>query len=112
MSQLEDQMAKVLGNPQIMEQIMSMAQAMGGSSPAPAPAEAPPALSPEVLNQLSGLMSRSRTDPQQQALLEALSPYISPRRFQKLEKAMQAARLAKTAGAFLGSGGLSLLTGR
>lgn len=110
MSQLEDQMAKVLGNPQIMEQIMSMAQAMGGSSPAPA--EAPPALSPEVLNQLSGLMSRSRTDPQQQALLEALSPYISPRRFQKLEKAMQAARLANTAGAFLGSGGLSLLTGR
>ena len=37
MDELEDKIGAVLGNPQLMQQIMSMAQALGQSSPEPPP---------------------------------------------------------------------------
>jgi hypothetical protein len=52
------------------------------------------------------------TDSNQKALLQALSPYLSPHRVQKLERAMHAAKLAGAASGFLSAGGLQMLTGR
>lgn len=64
------------------------------------------------MQQLAGLTRQSGIDQNQQALLRALTPYISRERRNKLEKAMRAAKIARTASAFLNSGGLQMLSGR
>lgn len=116
MDQLEDKLGAILNNPQLMGQIVSMAQSLGQSAPAP---EAPPAPMPELPNfdpgllaKLGSLAGQGPVDGNQQALLTALHPYLSRRKVEKLEKAMRAAKMARMASAFLGQGGLSLLTGR
>ncbi len=91
---MEDKLGAILGNPQMMEKIMSMAQSLGGSPPPPAPEPSPPPLDPGMLQALSGLMGSANIDAQQQSLLRALAPYISPRRIGKLENAMRAAKMA------------------
>lgn len=114
MSEMEEKLGAILGNPQMMEQIMALAQSMGQSPPAPSPPEspAPAGLDPKLLSALSGLLSQSQVDGAQQNLLKALGPFLSPQRLHKLEKAMRAARLAGAASGFLNSGGLQLLQGR
>ena len=108
MSEMEEKLGAILSNPQMMQQIMSMAQAM---SPPPEPA--PPALPDfSVMQKLAGMTRQSGIDKNQQALLRALSPYISRERSAKLEKAMRAAKMARLATAFLNAGGLDMLTGR
>ena len=119
MSEMEDKLGAILSNPQMMQQIMSMAQAMSQSAP-PESAAPPleqkepqtPQLDPGMLQRLSGITRQSGIDSDQQALLRALSPYLSRDRVTKLEKAMRAAKMARAASAFLNSGGLQLLTGR
>lgn len=115
MSDMEEKLGAILGNPQMMQQILSLAQSMG-QAPAPPPPEpeAPqlPTLDPKLIQALAGIAGQGRIDPSQQALLKALGPYISPRRIGKLERAMGAARLARAASGFLHSGGLQLLQGR
>lgn len=97
----------ILSNPQMMEQIMSMAQSLGGSAPPETPAPAPITQTPEfdlsMIQKLSGLAGSATIDKNQQNLIHALSPYISHRRIEKLEKAMRAAKLASFATTFLGS---------
>ena len=108
----------ILSNPQMMQQIMSMAQAMSPPPepqgwPEQPPEPAPPALPDfSVMQKLAGMTRQSGIDKNQQALLRALSPYISRERSAKLEKAMRAAKMARLASAFLNAGGLDMLTGR
>lgn len=118
MSELEERLNTILSNPQLMQQIASMAQAMGGE-PQNKPPQQPeqqmapsPALDPRLLQTLAQTMGQTAVDDNQKALLHALSPYLSNHRVQKLERAMQAARLAGAASAFLNAGGLQLFTGR
>lgn len=115
MSDMEDRLNSILGNPQMMQQIMSMAQALGqqpASEPEPSQGASPVSLDPAMLSRLSGLMGQSGIDREQQALLKALSPYLSRNKITKLEKAMRSAKLARLASTFLNQGGLSMLTGR
>lgn len=121
MSEMEEKLGAILGNPQMMQQILSMAQAIGQSPPPqedrPTPPSEPPRpQAPEfdigMLQKLSGLISQNGADQNQQALLCALSPYLSRERVSKLERAMRAAKMARMASGFLNAGGLSLLTGR
>ena len=113
MSELEEKLGSILSNPQLMQQIMSMAQVMQDTRPAEPTEPAPPALpDPSVIQKLAGLSRQSGIDKNQQALLRALSPYISRERSAKLEKAMRAAKLARLASAFLNAGGMQMLTGR
>ena len=65
-----------------------------------------------MLQKLSGFARQSGIDKEQQALLRALGPYLSQGRITKLEKAMRAAKMARLASSFLGSGGLQFLSGR
>ena len=96
-----------------MQQIMSMAQTMQEAKPERPPEPAPPALPDlSMMQKLAGLTQQSGIDKNQQALLRALSPYISRERSAKLERAMRAAKLARMASAFLNAGGMQLLTGR
>lgn len=118
MSELEEKLNTLLSNPQLMQQIAAMAQAMGsdGQNPPPAQKEqvnaSVPAFDPKLIQAMSQTMGQSGIDSNQKSLLQALSPYLSSHRVQKLERAMQAARLAGAASAFLNAGGLQLLSGR
>jgi hypothetical protein len=118
MSELEEKLSALMSNPQLMQQIASMAQAMGGTAQeqSPPPRETPsgefPVPDPRLLQFITQAAGESRIDTNQKALLQALSPYLSSHRVEKLERAMKAARLADTASAFLNSGGLHLLSGR
>ena len=115
MAEMEDKINAVLNNPQLMQQIMTMAQSLGQPSSQPEPTPSPPSNSmpdPALLQKISGLATSTGVDPEQKALLSALGPYLSRERVRRLEKAMQAAKMAKMASAFLGSGALQSLTGR
>lgn len=120
MSEMEDKLSSILGNPEMMQQIMSMAQALGASGPAPAPEPDPPReestpglnIDPAALQKIMGLASQAGLDANQKTLLQALRPYLSNDRIRKLEKAMRAAKLANLASSALSSGALSFLTGR
>lgn len=117
MDQMEDKLNAILGNPQLMGQIMSMAQALGKSDPPPLQnpkkqETPPPVFDPAILTKISALTSQGNVDKNQKALLTALHPYLSHRKVEKLERAMRAAKMARMASTFLGQGGLSLLTGR
>lgn len=121
MDSMEEKLNSVLGNPDMMRQIMQMAQSLGAASPDPPketfqepepqgfPAQLP---DPALLQKLASLAQRSGIDNHQQQLLAALRPYLSRERVAKLEKAMRAAKMAGLASDFLGSGALSMLTGR
>lgn len=120
MAGLEEQLNAVLSNPQMMQQIIAMAQnfAPPAESPPPQPAQTQPppppqpaanfpAIDPGMLQKLSGLMSQQGgVDKNAVSLLKALTPYISNHRIAKLEKAMQAAKMARLATGLLGSKGL------
>jgi len=105
MSELEDQISAVMNNPALMEQIMSMAQSFGQQTPEQEP---PPANNPlnsvdlQLLQKLSGFAQKSHIDSNQQALLHALQPYLKGNRISRLERAMQAAKMASLATSLLG----------
>lgn len=105
MEGMESQLEAILGNPQMMQQIMSIAQNFQSEpSPQPAPPQADgfPELDFATIQKITSLIGKTGIDAQQKNLLQALGPYIGARRIQKLEKAMRAARLAGMASAFLG----------
>lgn len=102
MEDMESKIGAILGNPEMMQQIMAMAQQF----------QAPPEQSPPIQNQdadfsmlqkLAPLIGKTRIDGNQQALLQALGPYLSSQRIAKLQKAMRAAKLAGMASLVLGS---------
>lgn len=115
MNDLEEKLGSILNNPQLMQQVAAMAQSLGSpSSPLqePKPEEPTPIFDPALLRSLSKMAGHNQIDTNQQALLNALCPYLSRDRVQKLERAMRAARLAGAASSFLGAGGLQMLSGR
>jgi hypothetical protein len=119
MAEMEEKLGAILNSPQLMQQIMQMAQTLGSTpEPAPPPPEptlqagAFPSFDPALLQKIASFAGSSSVDSEQQALLNALCPYLSRDRVGKLERAMRAAKVARMASGFLGQGGLSLLTGR
>ena len=127
MDDMEEKLSSILGNPQMMQQIMAMAQNLSQApetvsetpkgppqktEQAPKPGQFPGGLDPGMVQRIYGIIKQTGIDKNQQALLKALTPYLNRDRIQKLEKAMHAAKIAGVASAALGSTGLSLLTGR
>lgn len=114
MSELEEKLGAMLSNPQLMRQISSLVQAMGQPSqpvpsppPMPEPSSQPPEPDFSQLQGLASLLQSNRTDANQQALLRALSPYLSPWRVGKLERAMRASKMAGLASVLLRGDGQS-----
>ena len=111
---MEEQINAILGNPEMMAQIMQMAKSLGagaGEAP-PQVQEESPGLDPGLLQKIASVAGNIGIDRDQRNLLAALRPYLSSSRIKKLEKAMRASSLATAASGFLGNGGLSLLTDR
>lgn len=118
MDDMQQKLNAILGNPELMQQLMGMAQSLGQSQSPPAPPPAPQqsgtsSISPEgfrsqgldiaAIQRIAGLAQQTGIDKNQQALLRALSPYLNCEHIAKLEKAMRAAKLAGIAGTLLGN---------
>lgn len=136
MSELEEKLEGILGNPQAMAQIMALAQSLNGGGGAPSSGGEPPAppsgetqaqpaapssgeaqtrsapppspasgglgdllggLDPKLLSAAAGLIGQfnSGADDQRVALLTALRPFVKERRYAKLDKAIQIAKLSR-----------------
>lgn len=132
MEGMEEKLGAILSNPEMMNTIMSMAKALGQSQPPPEPApppkpeppqqkpSPPPQKNPlpmgknelEMISRISALSQQTGLDRQEQALLKALNPFLSRDRLSKLEKAMQAAKMARFATVALDRSGGPLKIGR
>ena len=105
MEDMEAKIGAILNNPQMMEQIMALAQNMGGEQAAPPAQDAMPEIDFATVQKLTSVIGKTGIDSKQRALLQALGPYLSSHRIQKLEKAMRAAKLAGMATVFFGNTG-------
>jgi len=106
MSEFEDKLGAILGNPDAMAQIMSLAQTLSPSDTpaAPAPEPAPSqditsllgGLDPALLQSGMQLFSQiPGRDDEKTALLLALKPFLKPERYAKVDRAVQIARLSR-----------------
>jgi len=103
MDDLENKLGAILNNPQMMQQIMEFARNMGAEPAKEGPAQLP-GLDISMLQKIAQVSGSGKVQPKEQTLLNALKPYISQHRLNRLERAMRAARVAGMATAFLGTG--------
>ena len=117
---MEQKLSAILGNPEMMSQLMAMAQSMGASDPHP-PQETckEPQLPMNIqgidlamVQKMASIAQQANIDSNQQTLLRALIPYLSSERIEKLEKAMRAAKLAGLATTVLKNAGTLFPLGR
>lgn len=120
MGELEDKINSVLNDPEQLGEIARLAQTlMGGgqenksgerrsASPSAQPAMSGLfeqfGLDGDTLNRIGSVLSTS-SGSNSQALLEAMKPYLSDKRKNKMDKAIKLARLAKLAGFAMGEMG-------
>ncbi len=112
MNEMEEKLGAILGNPEMMSQIMAMAQSLGqGQSqnqqsqtqqPSGSAPQQTTDFDPAMLQKIMTMTQKINIDGNQRELLHALGPYLSHQRIEKLEKAMRAARLADLATSALG----------
>ena len=110
---LEQAIGALLHDPEQMQTIVSFARSLGLSPPeappkqaAPMPRQEPPPSPPPASSNeaLGALLQKAGTlDKRQENLLNALKPFLKPERREKIDRAMQAARLSRLAGAALRS---------
>ena len=125
MSDLEDKINGILGDPAQMEKIAGLAKSlMGGGDSGDVPAEktksagggldslmqslsrSDGAIDPAMLARLSRAFSSGAGEKKQErALLEAMKPYLSEKRRSKMDKAIKLARLASIARIAMGEMG-------
>ena len=117
MAEFDDKLNSILSNPDAMAQIMQLAQSFSGEpSPPPPRQPSPPPpqnsvnplsalgnLDPKVITRLLPLIQElgGSQDSNARALLHALSPYLKPERQQKVDRALQLARLFHVGRQFL-----------
>ncbi len=97
MSDFEEQLNSILGDPEQMNRIADLAKSlMGGAEET---AEAPPA---GLASMVQTVMGGGKDDAQ--ALLEAMKPWLSEKRRGKVDRAVKLARMAKLARLAMGEG--------
>ena len=124
MAEFDEKLNSILSNPDAMSQIMQLAQSLGGGEAASAPSAPPPQPGPppaagggDLLSSLMGgggmdpkLLSRllpliqelgGQRDSNARNLLYALRPYLRSDRQEKVERALQLARLFHLGNKFL-----------
>ena len=120
MAEFDDKLNSILGNPDAMSQLMQLAQSLSGSGPEPSSAPPPPppqqtaaptptgggdlfsslsslagGMDPKFLSRLLPLIQElgGQRDSNARALLYALRPYLKEEKQDKVERALQLARL-------------------
>ncbi|MCI8397998.1 MAG: hypothetical protein HFF90_01155 [Oscillibacter sp.] len=132
MAEFDEKLNSILSNPDAMAQIMNLAQSLGGGQteqaqqtapppppPQPQPQQAPPldmgnplaaltgGLDPKLLTRLLPLIQElgGQQDSHARQLLYALRPYLKADRQEKIERALQLARLFHLGKKFLAGWG-------
>ncbi len=99
MEDLESKISDILSDPDAMAGILSMAKSLGlGASES---SETPPDPEPDngLPDMVTGLLSAaSHFNGKQTALLQALRPFLKESRRNKIDRAIQAARISRIAG--------------
>ena len=109
MAEFEEKLQSILGNPELMGQIMSMAGAMNQQQPPPPPP--PPQqgaglpFDPSAMAGMMQLLKATQLEPKQRQLLQALRGFVPDDRLARLEKAMQASLIARFASSAMNRGG-------
>ena len=96
MAEFEDKLSSILGNPELMGQIMSMAGSLNQqSSPPPPPPQLP--FDPGAMAGMMQMLQATQLEPRQRNLIQALRGFVPDDRLVRLEKAMQASLIARFA---------------
>ncbi len=102
MSELEDNLNSILGDPQMMTQIMNIASAFKNDSANVRPTESTSetgeslGIDPETLSRIMRIASEfNRKDDRSAALLYAIKPYLNKKRQSKFKDALTVMRIAK-----------------
>ena len=105
MAEFEDKLNSILSNPQMMQQIMSMAGSFSQQQSAPPPQQpvSGTPFDPSALQGMMELLRGTQLDKRQQGLLSALGAYLPQEKVVRLQKAMQASKVAKFASSALGN---------
>ena len=108
-SELEEQLNSILSDPKQMEQIAGLARTLMGGGDREKEQAAPDlgglGLDPALLQRLTRAMKNGGGDGREQALLQAMRPYLSEKRRGKMDRALKLARLARIARLALGDSG-------
>ena len=108
MAEFEEKLQSILGNPELMGQIMTMAGAMNQQQPPPPPPPQPQAglpFDPGAMARMMQMLKATQLEPRQRQLIQALRGLVPDDRLVRLEKAMQASLIAKFASAAMNQGG-------
>ena len=106
MAEFEEKLQSILGNPELMGQIMSMAGAMNQQQQPPPPQpQAGLPFDPGAMAGMMQMLKATQLEPRQRQLIQALRGFVRDDRLVQLEKAMQASRIAKFASAAMNQGG-------
>ena len=108
MAEFEDKLSSILGNPELMGQIMSMAGSLNQqSAPPPPPPAAFPAMpfDPGSMAGMMQMLQATQLEPRQRNLIQALRGFVPDDRLVRLEKAMQASLIARFASHAMNQGG-------
>ena len=105
MAEFDDKLNSILSDPAAMSQIMQLAQSLGSSGDTPPESETPPPSGGMDLGKLLPLIQEMGEDSNARALLFALRPYLKQERQDKVERAVQLARLFHLGKEFLSGWG-------
>ena len=107
MAEFEEKLQSILGNPELMGQIMSMAGAMNQQPPPPPPPSQNAGLpfDPSAMAGMMNLLKATQLEPRQRQLIQALRGFVPDDRLVRLEKAMQASLIARFASTAMNQGG-------
>ena len=109
MAEFEDKLSSILGNPELMGQIMSMAGSLNQQSappPTPPPASFPAMpFDPGAMAGMMQMLQATQLEPRQRNLIQALRGFVPDDRLVRLEKAMQASLIARFASKAMNQGG-------
>ena len=106
MAEFEEKLQSILGNPELMGQIMSMAGAMNQQQQPPPPQpQAGLPFDPGAMAGMMQMLKATQLEPRQRQLIQALRGFVPDDRLVRLEKAMQASLIAKIASPAKNQGG-------
>lgn len=99
MAEFEDKLSSILGNPELMGQIMSMAGSLNQQSAPPPPPQTQLPFDPGAMAGMMQMLQATQLEPRQRNLIQALRGFVPDDRLVRLEKAMQASLIARFASA-------------
>lgn len=99
MEDMEQKIRQVLNDPEQMQSILQLAKSFLPEQTEQKPQTEQPQPAQELSAPLMQLLSQmGKTDPRQENLLKALKPLLRPGRREKIDRALQAAKLSHLAG--------------